>query len=49
VEKAPDEDLLKLLGGNEIKLAEVRRAIRNYREQDSEVFLTSPILPPYKP
>jgi len=49
VEKAPDKDLLKLLGDNVIKLAEVRRAIRNYREQDSEAFLTSPILPPYMP
>jgi replicative superfamily II helicase len=48
IEKCPDEELLKLLSGNMMKLSAVRVATKAYRRQQDEQAISGPIIPPYE-
>lgn len=48
IENCPDEELLKLLSGNDAKLSTVRAATKAYRRQQDENSISGPIIPPYE-
>jgi helicase len=48
LEQYPDENLLKLLSGNQSKLVAVRAAIRAYKSQKDEESSPTPMIPPYE-
>jgi hypothetical protein len=48
VKSAKDDDLLKALGDNELKVAEVKRMAQRIVEEDEDTPFHLPILPPYK-